>query len=314
MKTIYFVVPCYNEQEVLPETVTRLCAQLESLVREGLASDASRVLFVDDGSRDRTWAIIAECCEKEQFVCGLRLSHNCGHQNALLAGLFTAKELCDAVITLDADLQDDVSVIPEFVRRFNEGCDIVYGVRNNRESDTVFKRGTARGFYSLMRRMGVGLVSDHADYRLMSRRAIEALSQFNEVNLFLRGVVPLLGFKTASVFYERKSRFAGQSKYPLKKMISFAVDGITSFSVVPLRIISGLGFAISLVSIVALVYAFVSKLTGSAQAGWATIIGSVWFIGGVELVSLGICGEYIGKIYKEVKARPRYIIDSAILK
>lgn len=314
MKTIYFVVPCYNEEAVLPQTVKRLCEKMNGLVSEGLASEKSRILFVDDGSRDRTWELIASYCESEDCVCGLRLSRNCGHQNALLAGLMTAKDLCDAAISLDADLQDDVDVIPEFVKKFNEGYDIVYGVRKSRASDTTFKRSTAHGFYKLMNKMGVELVNDHADYRLMSRRALDALSQFKEVNLFLRGIVPLIGYRSAFVYYERHERFAGESKYPLKKMIAFAIDGITSFSTVPLRIISGVGIAVSFISIIALIYALIAKLTGNTSAGWATIIGSIWLIGGIELLCVGICGEYIGKIYKEVKARPHYFIDTLILK
>lgn len=314
MKTIYFVVPCYNEEAVLPETVKQLCAQIDGLVQKGLVSDESRVMFVDDGSRDRTWELIAAYSEKEPYVCGLKLSRNCGHQNALLAGLMTAKEFADAVISLDADLQDDVGVIPEFIQKFDEGCDIVYGVRKSRATDTVFKRGTAHGFYRIMKLMGVELVSDHADYRLMSRRAIDSLAQFREVNLFLRGMMPIIGFKTANVYYERHERFAGESKYPLKKMIAFAVDGVTSFSTVPLRIISGIGLVVFAVSIVALIYALVAKLTGNAQAGWATTIGSIWLIGGIQLLCAGICGEYIGKVYKEVKSRPRYFIDTTIIK
>jgi glycosyltransferase involved in cell wall biosynthesis len=307
------VVPCYNEEEVLPETSKQLENKIQELIDTELASSDSRVLFVDDGSRDKTWELISNCCKEKKYICGLKLSRNCGHQNALLAGLMTAKDLSDAVISLDADLQDDVLVIPEFVKKFNEGCDIVYGVRNSRASDTAFKRKTAHGFYGLMKKMGVELVSDHADYRLMSKRAVEALSQFHEVNLFLRGMVPLLGFKTASVFYERHERFAGVSKYPLKKMIAFAMDGITSFSTVPLKIISGVGMTVSLISIFALIYALVAKLTGNTSVGWATIIGSIWLIGGILLLCIGICGEYIGKIYKEVKARPHYIIDKAII-
>lgn len=314
MKTVYFVVPCYNEEEVLPETVKELTKKITELTERNLASDDSRILFVDDGSRDRTWELISKFSDEEKYVCGLKLSRNCGHQNALLAGLMTAKDLSDAVISLDADLQDDVSVIPQFVEKFNEGYDIVYGVRNSRATDSVFKRSTAHGFYKVMRKMGVELVSDHADYRLMSKRAVESLSQFHEVNLFLRGMVPLLGLKSANVYYERHERFAGKSKYPLKKMISFAVDGITSFSTVPLKIISGIGMAVSVISIFALIYALVAKLTGNTSVGWATIIGSIWLIGGIQLLSLGVCGEYIGKIYKEVKARPHYIIERAIIK
>lgn len=314
MNTIYFVVPCYNEEVVLPETVKQLSVQLNNLIRAGSISENSRILFVDDGSHDRTWELISSFCKSHPHICGLRLSRNCGHQNALLAGLMTAKDFSDAAISLDADLQDDISVIPEFVQKYIDGCDIVYGVRKSRATDTAFKRGTAHGFYRVMKMMGVELVDDHADYRLMSKRALEALSQFSEVNLFLRGIVPLIGFKTANVYYERHERFAGKSKYPLKKMIAFAADGITSFSTVPLRFISGIGMVVSFISIIALIYALVSKLTGNANAGWSSIIGSIWLIGGILLLCVGICGEYIGKIYKEVKARPHYIIDTTILK
>lgn len=311
---LYFVVPCYNEEEVLPETVKRLGAQLAELISGGQVSPESRMLFVDDGSRDRTWERIVRFSQENPAVCGVKLSRNCGHQNALLAGLMTAKERADAVISLDADLQDDTGVIPEFVQKWRGGCDVVYGVRKSRETDTGFKRGTAHGFYRLMQAMGVKLVSDHADYRLMSRRALEGLAQFREVNLFLRGIVPLIGYPSAMVFYERHERFAGESKYPFKKMLAFALDGITSLSTVPLRLISGLGLAISLLSFLALIWALVAKLTGAALAGWSTIVGSVWLIGGIELLCLGICGEYIGKIYAEVKARPHYIIDRVVLR
>lgn len=310
MNTVYFVVPCYNEESVLPETVKRLTAQLERMVKEGLIEKNSRMLFVDDGSRDRTWTMIANYCKSNSYVCGVKLSRNCGHQNALLAGLLTAKDVADAVISLDADLQDDTDVLPEFIKKWHEGNEIVYGVRKSRETDTSFKRGTAHFFYGFMQRMGVQLVSDHADYRLMSRRAIEALGTFQEVNLFLRGIMPLIGFKSDYVYYERHERFAGESKYPLKKMIAFALDGITSFSTVPLRVISGFGIAISCASVLILLYAIVQKLCGGANTGWASIIGSIWFIGGIQLLGLGVCGEYIGKTYKEVKARPRYIIET----
>ncbi len=314
MNTVYFVVPCYNEEEVLPETTRILTSQLSALILNSLISEKSRILFVDDGSHDRTWELISSYSEKGSYVCGLKLSRNCGHQNALLAGLLTAKDFADAVISLDADLQDDTEVIPEFIKKFNEGNEIVYGVRKSRATDTHFKRGTAHGFYKLMSMMGVELVADHADYRLMSRRAVEAMSQFREVNLFLRGMIPLIGLKTANVYYERHERFAGESKYPLKKMIAFAVDGITSFSSVPLKLISRVGIAVSLISIIALIYALIAKLTGNAQAGWATIVGSIWLIGGIQLLCVGICGEYIGKIYKEVKARPHYFIDRLLIK
>ncbi|HEX2937518.1 MAG TPA: glycosyltransferase family 2 protein [Ruminiclostridium sp.] len=314
MNTIYFVVPCYNEEEVISETVKQLSEMIKKLESDELLSNKSRILLVDDGSRDRTWDLISGFSESTPYVCGVKLSRNCGHQNALLAGLMTAKDFCDAAISLDADLQDDISVIPEFITKFNEGCEIVYGVRNSRATDTVFKRGTAHGFYKIMKIMGVDLVSDHADYRLMSKRAIESLAQFTEVNLFLRGIMPLIGFKTANVYYQRHERFAGESKYPLKKMIAFALDGITSFSTVPLKLIGSVGFIVCIISLFALVYSLVSKLTGNANAGWASIVGSIWFIGGIQLLSAGICGEYIGKIYKEVKARPHYIIDTTIIK
>jgi glycosyltransferase involved in cell wall biosynthesis len=309
MNTIYFVVPCYNEEAVLSETVKTLNSQLGALISGGHASPDSRILFVDDGSHDRTWQLIADYSEKENYICGLKLSRNCGHQNAVLAGLMIAKDFADAIISLDADLQDDTDVIPQFVQKFEEGNDIVYGVRKSRATDTFFKRGTAHGFYKLMAMMGVELVADHADYRLMSKRAVESLSQFREVNLFLRGMMPLIGFKTANVYYERHERFAGESKYPFKKMIAFAIDGITSFSIVPLRVITGIGSVIFLISIAALVYSLIAKLTGGTQAGWASIVGSIWLIGGLQLLCFGICGEYIGKIYKEVKARPHYIIE-----
>lgn len=314
MKTVYLVVPCYNEEEVLPETSKQLTAKISEMIESGIITPESRIMFVDDGSRDKTWQLISTYSESSNYVCGLKLSRNCGHQNALLAGLMTAKDLSDAVISLDADLQDDIGVLKDFVTKFDEGYDIVYGVRKSRKTDTAFKRGTAHGFYKFMNKMGVELVNDHADYRLMSKRALEALSEFHEVNLFLRGMVPLLGFKTANVYYERHERFAGESKYPLKKMISFAVDGITSFSTAPLRIISGIGICVSFVSIIVLIYALVAKLTGNTSVGWATIIGSVWLIGGIQLLCTGICGEYVGKIYKEVKARPHYIIDELLLK
>jgi glycosyltransferase involved in cell wall biosynthesis len=314
MTTLYFVIPCYNEQEVLPETVKRLNQQIQGLIDTGKVSDKSRMIFVDDGSHDKTWEMISKYSIDSPYVCGLKLSRNCGHQNALLAGLMVAKDFADCVISLDADLQDDMGVIPEFIDKFYDGCDVVYGVRKCRATDTWFKRNSAQGFYKIMQSMGVKVVDNHADYRLMSRRALESLSEFHEVNLFLRGIVPLLGFKSANVYYDRNERFAGESKYPLKKMIAFAVDGITSFSITPIRFITGMGFVFFIISLFVLLYALISKLTGNTQAGWTTIIGSIWFIGGVQLLSLGICGEYIGKIYKEVKARPHYIIDKVIIK
>ncbi len=310
--TVYFVVPCYNEEAVLPETVKELTAQLNGMIDAGLATEQSRMLFVDDGSKDKTWALIEQFNKENPFVNGVKLAHNRGHQNALLAGLMTAKDECDCAISLDADLQDDVSVLPQFVQKFQEGCDVVYGVRNKRDTDTWFKRTTAEGFYKIMSRLGVETVYNHADYRLMSKRALDALSEYKEVNLFLRGIVPLIGYRSDYVYYDRHERFAGESKYPLKKMISFAIDGITSFSVKPLRIIANLGIVVSLISIVGLIYALVSYFTGSAVAGWTAIVCSIWLLGGLQMLCLGVVGEYIGKIYNEVKGRPRFRIEKRI--
>ncbi len=310
--TVYFVVPCYNEEAVLPETVKELTAQLNGMIDAGLATEQSRMLFVDDGSKDKTWALIEQFNKENPFVNGVKLAHNRGHQNALLAGLMTAKDECDCAISLDADLQDDVSVLPQFVQKFQEGCDVVYGVRNKRDTDTWFKRTTAESFYKIMSRLGVETVYNHADYRLMSKRALDALSEYKEVNLFLRGIVPLIGYRSDYVYYDRHERFAGESKYPLKKMISFAIDGITSFSVKPLRIIANIGIVVSLISIVGLIYALVSYFTGSAVAGWTAIVCSIWLLGGLQMLCLGVVGEYIGKIYNEVKGRPRFRIEKRI--
>ena len=312
MKTIYFVVPCYNEQEVLPETSKRLLQKMDSLVEKCMISPDSRIVFVNDGSRDNTYDIITKLHEEDERFCGIKLSRNQGHQNALLAGLMTVKDKCDAAISLDADLQDDIDVIDEFVAKFNEGCDIVYGVRSSRKTDTAFKRTTALGFYKLMKFLGVEVVYNHADYRLMSARALEALSEFKEVNLFLRGIVPLVGFKSATVEYERHERFAGESKYPLKKMLAFAIDGITSFSVKPIRMVFSLGVIIFLCSIAVLIYSLIRWAFGQTVTGWTTLIISIWALGGIQLLSLGLIGEYIGKIYKEVKARPKFIIDETL--
>ena len=272
MPTVYLVVPCYNEEEVLPETVRRLTEQLLSMREQGLADENSRMLLVDDGSRDQTWALIEGFSRENRLVCGLKLAHNRGHQNALLAGLMEARLHADCAISLDADLQDDVSVLPEFVQKFTEGCDVVYGVRNRRDTDTAFKRVTAQGFYKFMQALGVDVVYNHADYRLMSRRALEALSEYREVNLFLRGIVPLIGYRSDYVYYDRHERFAGESKYPLKKMISFALDGITSFSVRPLRLISRLGIFVSMASVLGLLYALISHFLGHTVAGWTAIV------------------------------------------
>ncbi|MBB6284798.1 glycosyltransferase family 2 protein [Geobacillus subterraneus] len=303
------VVPCYNEEEVLPETIGRLRALREELIEERLISPKSALLFVDDGSRDSTWKLIYKASLRYPEVKGLKLARNAGHQNALLAGLFAAKAHADCLISIDADLQDDLSAIREFVQKFRQGYDIVYGVRRRRDTDTWFKRHTAQGFYRLMKMFGVDLVYNHADYRLMSRRAVDALEQFGEVNLFLRGIVPLLGFRSASVYYDRKERLAGKTKYPLKKMIAFALDGVTSFSITPIRFISLIGFVSFVVSLMFGAYFLFLKWAGHTQTGWTSLITSIWLLGGLQLIALGLIGEYIGKIYKETKRRPRYIID-----
>ena len=309
---LYIVVPCYNEEAVLPETSRRLREKLETLAAMGKISPQSRVLFVNDGSKDRTWEIIRALHEECPLFSGVDLTRNRGHRNALLAGLMTAKDRCDMAISMDADLQDDVDAVDAMVDKFQEGCDIVYGVRSSRAKDTFFKRFTAEGFYRLMSLMGAETVFNHADYRLMSRRALEGLSQFREVNLFLRGIVPMVGYPSAVVEYERGERFAGESKYPLKKMLSFAMEGITSLSTKPIRYITLLGFLIFLVSIVMLATFIVKWALGMTVAGWASVICSVWAIGGLILLSLGVIGEYIGKIYLETKQRPRFLIRTVL--
>lgn len=309
MPTVYLVIPCYNEEAVLPETVKRLEEKLNAMIKAGRADQNSRMLLVDDGSRDKTWELISRFSDEKPLVSGIKLAHNRGHQNALLAGLMTAKEYADCAVSLDADLQDDVDVIDQFVDKFLEGCDVVYGVRNKRETDTFFKRATAQGFYKFMKVLGVDIVYNHADYRLMSRRALDALSEYRETNLFLRGIVPLIGYRHDYVYYDRHERFAGESKYPLKKMISFALDGITSFSVKPLKLISNLGILVSCLSVLGLLYALISYFAGAAVSGWTAIVCSIWLLGGLQLLCLGVVGGYVGKLYSEVKARPRYRIE-----
>ncbi|MCI5586635.1 MAG: glycosyltransferase family 2 protein [Lachnospiraceae bacterium] len=310
--TVWLVIPCYNEQEVLPETSRQLKIIMHDLIEKGKISSKSRIAFVNDGSKDMTWNIISQLHEEDSLFTGINLAHNRGHQNALLAGLMTARKYADAAISLDADLQDDVGAIEQFIDKFNEGKDIVYGVRSTRATDTRFKRGTAHAFYKIMKFMGADTLEDHADYRLMSKRALDGLSEYKEVNLFLRGIVPMIGYETDVVYYERHERFAGESKYPLKKMISFAVDGITSCSVKPIRMITALGMFIFSVSIFMLIYFLIVWGLGKTVAGWTTIVISLWGIGGLILLSLGIIGEYVGKIYMEVKERPRYIIESVL--
>ena len=310
--TLYIVVPCYNEEEVLPETSRRLGEKLRALMAAGRISPQSRVLFVNDGSKDRTWEVIEALHKGDGLFCGADLSRNRGHQNALLAGLMTAKERADMVISMDADLQDDVDAVDAMVDKYLDGVDIVYGVRSSRKKDTFFKRTTAEAFYRMMDLLGAETVFNHADYRLMSRRALEGLAQFTEVNLFLRGIVPMIGYRTDTVEYERGVRFAGESKYPLKKMVSFALEGVTSLSVKPLRMITGLGFLVFLVSLGMIVYNIVRWAMGNTVTGWASLACSVWLIGGLILLALGVIGEYLGKLYMESKSRPRFLIREVL--
>ncbi len=309
---LYLVVPCYNEQEVLPETSKRLKEKMESLMERNLISRDSRIMFVNDGSKDRTWSMIEDLHEQDPIFAGVKLSRNRGHQNALLGGLMTAKEYADMTISLDADLQDDIDVIDQMVEKYYDGCEIVYGVRSARTTDTFFKRFTAESFYHMISMMGGEIVFNHADYRLMSKRALEEMAKYKEVNLFLRGIVPMIGFKTDVVTYERHERMAGESKYPLKKMLALAIDGITSLSTKPIRFIVFLGLFIFLCSIGMLIYSLVQHFLGHTSIGWTSLIVSIWAIGGLQLLAIGVIGEYIGKIYLETKARPRYIIEKVL--
>lgn len=307
------VIPCFNEEEVLTETKNRLERLLGEMIEEKEVSEDSFICFVDDGSRDKTWELIEEFAKESKIFRGIKLSRNFGHQNALIAGLMQLKDEADALISMDADLQDDILVVKEFVKKYKEGYDIVYGVREDRSRDTKFKRWTAELFYKFQAFMGIESISNHADYRLLSRRALDALAKFKEVNLFIRGVVPLIGFKSCSVYYSRGERFAGESKYPLKKMLFFALDGITSFSVVPLRIITVLGFFIFLFSLMIIIWILMERyIFGSTIQGWSSIMVSIYLMGGIQLMSLGIIGEYIGRIFQQSKDRPRYIIDREI--
>lgn len=306
---LYMVIPCYNEEQVLPITSKAVLEKMDALIEQERISSDSRILFVNDGSRDKTWSMLEELTAASPRFSAVKLAHNVGHQNALLAGLTTASKYCDAAISMDADLQDDIGAVDEFLTKYEEGCDVVYGVRRKRDTDTLFKRSTALAFYKIMASMGVETVYNHADYRLMSRKALEALTQYREVNLFLRGIVPLIGFRSDYVYYDRCERAAGESKYPLSRMINFAIEGITSFSVKPLRIISAFGIVIACLSVFGLLYSLISKLTGSAVSGWTAIVASIWLLGGIQLLCIGVCGEYIGKIYSEVKARPRFLVE-----
>ena len=311
---LYMAIPCYNEEEVLHETAKRLEEKYYELKKNGKISDESRVVFIDDGSRDRTWEIIEELHEQNEMFSGIKLSRNRGHQNALLCGLMTVRELADAVISMDADLQDDINAIDGMIDKYIEGCDVVYGVRSARTTDTFFKRFTAEGFYKLMNMMGANIVFNHADFRLMSKRALEGFSEFKEVNLFLRGIVPMVGYKSDIVTYERAERFAGESKYPLKKMLAFAFEGITSLSTKPIKLITGIGFIIFGVSIIMVIYNIIRFFMGATVPGWASLAVSIWALGGIQLISIGLIGEYIGKIYLESKHRPRYIVEKFINK
>lgn len=304
------IVPCYNEEAVINNTIDVLSNLLLSM--NDILDEQSSIVIVDDGSSDKTWTLAELLCNEKTNVHAIKLAHNVGHQNALLAGLMESYEKYDCCVSIDADLQDDINVIRTMVEMFKLGTDIVYGVRSDRTTDTFFKRNSAKMFYKFMKSMGVDIVENHADFRLMSRRAISALENFSERNMFLRGVVPTIGYKTDCVYYERKKRTAGESKYPLKKMLAFAFDGITSFSVSPIRIVSVLGIVSCFISIVAGLYALVQKIMGHTVAGWTSIVWSIWFIGGLQLMGIGLIGEYIGKIYKEVKNRPRYIIEKNI--
>ena len=310
--TLYIVVPCYNEEEVLNETTKRLTEKLNTLIKEKKINKDSKIMYVNDGSKDKTWELIEKLSKDNNLVTGVKLSRNRGHQNALLAGLMTAKDMADVVISMDADLQDDINAIDEMLDKYYYGCDIVYGVRSSRKKDTFFKKHTAQAFYKFMKIMGVDVVYNHADYRLTSKRVLDNFENYKEVNLFLRGIFPLIGFKSDVVYYERAERFAGESKYPLKKMLNFAWDGITSFSVKPLRMITFIGSIISIFSFLFLLYVIIGHFTNGNVEGWTTIVALISFFGGFQILCIGVIGEYIGKIYNETKARPRYIIEKVV--
>jgi polyisoprenyl-phosphate glycosyltransferase len=303
------VVPCFNEEEILSYTISELDGYLRDLITKRIVSNKSKILFVDDGSKDQTWSIIYKESLNNNQIKGLKLSGNVGHQNALLAGIFTVMEASDCVVSIDADLQDDIQAISEFIEKFKEGYEIVYGVRKGRQIDTFFKRNTAQWYYKLMNKMGVKLIYNHADFRLMSKRALQELERFEEINMFLRGIVPLIGFRSTSVYYDRKERLAGETKYPLKKMLAFAFDGITSFSITPIRFVLFIGFLSFFISLFFGVYFIGLKFLGSTEIGWTSLITSIWLIGGLQLIAIGLIGEYIGKIYTESKRRPKYIVD-----
>ena len=309
MITLYVAIPCYNEEEVLPITVKVMEKKMQSLLQQGRISPQSRVVFIDDGSKDKTWELISKFHEENPLFSGIKLSRNRGHQNALLCGLMTVKEYADAVISIDADLQDDIEVFDEMLDKYEAGCDVVYGVRGSRETDTFFKRFTAEAYYKILNKMGAKVIFNHADYRLMSKRALEGLAEFKEVNLFLRGIVPMIGYKSDTVTYERAERAAGESKYPLKKMLALAFEGITSLSIRPIRFVSWLGAAAFGVSVIMLIVFLVQYFLGKTVEGWATIVVSLWALGGLQLLAIGVIGEYVGKLYLEAKERPRFIVE-----
>jgi len=309
---LYIIIPCYNEEEVIETTTYEVCKKLNYLIEENLISKKSKILFINDGSKDKTWNKILELSKNTQKISSIKLSRNFGHQNALLAGLSEASKYADMIISMDADLQDDLDAIDEMIGKYYEGNEIIYGVRNNRKKDSIFKRNTANLFYKLMKFMGTEIIDNHADFRLMSKNAVKHLIEFKEVNLFLRGIIPLIGFKSCNVYYERKKRIAGETKYPLKKMIAFAIDGITSFSIKPLKMVTSIGLLIFIISIFAMLYILYAKFFLYTEIGWSSLICSMWLLGGIQLLCLGIVGEYVGKIYSEVKARPKFIIEEKI--
>lgn len=311
---LYIVIPCYNEEEVLQETSKQLKEKINQLLEEGKIDKYSRIVFVDDGSKDKTWSMIEQLHEQDELYSGVKLSRNRGHQNALLAGLTTVVDYADAVISMDADLQDDINAIDGFIQAYNKGYEVVYGVRNARKNDTAFKRFTAEGFYKIMKMLGAEVVFNHADYRLLSQRALRGLLEFDEVNLFLRGMVPMVGYKSTNVYYERNERFAGESKYPLKKMLAFAWQGISSLSIKPIRFIISLGMATFCISIIMLIYFLVRYFTGNTVNGWTSLIVSIWALGGLQLLAIGVIGEYIGKVYLEAKHRPKFLVEQFINK
>ncbi len=309
MTKLYLAIPCYNEEEVLRDSADKLKAKYETMMSEGKITPDSKIVFIDDGSKDKTWSIISELHNENPVFQGIKLTRNRGHQNALLCGLMTLKDKADAVISIDADLQDDINTFDDMVAKYEEGCDVVYGVRSKRETDTFFKRFTAEAFYKILNKMGAKVIFNHADFRLMSKRALQAFSEFKETNIFLRGMVPMVGYKSDIVTYERSERLAGESKYPLKKMLALAWEGITSLSTQPIRMITALGAIVFAISIIMIIYTLVSFFMGVTTTGWASILCSIWAIGGLQLLAVGIIGEYIGKIYLETKHRPRFIVE-----